>query len=181
MPCAEVAFYQLIGEVLSLHRHLAGDVNRNGIRSIGLQNMPQLSGCFRNGGVHGNGSRWRCAVWPKKGAVQSGGGRDRLVARAAFGAEPPPIGRVCGIPPHPDNFLVFHLHHNAAPDTAIRADRPDFFRAGHAGYAIAASAGAVTLRARISTRPLCSLASHAWIDLDASSRQVPSSRLKCCL
>ncbi len=129
---ADEALAQLVGEILRFQRHLAGDVERHGIRPVPVNDRAQTLRRARDRFGHGDRALVPASGDPGISFIGAAVRRDRHVATAALGAKTSEVGGMGLIARHLDDLVVRYLDDDAAADTAIGAyalDGP----LGHAG------------------------------------------------
>ena len=122
---ADEPLRQLVGEVLRLHRHLAGDVERDRIRPVRVYERAQAPPGLGDRLLHRHGKLVGLAVLAQRRVLHAPGADDRLRGRRALGAETAEVRRVIFVARQLLHLAAVHLQDHAAADAAIGADRLD--------------------------------------------------------
>ena len=125
------ALGQLVRQILRLDRHLAGHVERDGVRAVLVDDRAQPSAGLGDGVVDGCGDGFvvACRAQQRRRQPAVVGGH-QLGVRRALGAQPPEVGGVQLVAEDPRDDgparagIRRGLHFDAAADAAVRARRP---------------------------------------------------------
>lgn len=134
---------QLVRQVLRLQAHLAGDVERDRVGAVLVDDLPQPPG--RLGDRHTDGLRHRLLtpLGPDQGRGQPPGRGEQVGGGGALGAELAEVGGVLLVPGRlqdrtPSVRAGADVEDQAAAHTAVRADRP------HHGHASLSSVDSIS-------------------------------------
>ncbi len=123
---AQEALGQLVGDVLRLGRKLAGNVQGHGVGSVCVDDPPEAVGHRLERHVERHALEGSPARRGQpRAALRVGeavGGVDRLVNRAALGAEAAEVGGMVLVAADARDAPVGHVQNHPATDPAIRAD-----------------------------------------------------------
>lgn len=126
VPGADEAFGQLVGQVLSLQRHLPRHVQCHGVGAMLVDDAAQAFAGIGDSLCHAGARRLLAALLAHVGVFEAPGGRQRHVRGEAFGAQPAEVARVLLVTADLDDLAIGNAHDDAAANATVGADATDF-------------------------------------------------------
>ena len=130
MAGADETLGQFVGQVLCLQRHLPGDIEGYGIGAVGVDDRAQAPGRLGDGGLQ-RATGWLLAALVTDESVGHAPDLQRHMGGQPLGAQAPEVAGVLLVAADLDHLAPLHVHDDAAPDPAIRANTAHFTAAHH--------------------------------------------------
>ena len=126
---AEKAFHQLVGDVIVLGQQLPGQIERDRVRAVAVDDGAKAGRDLVERRIPGD-ARKRTIVLPQHRVQQAPIERQRLAKRRTLGAQPSEIGRMERIARDRRAAIAVRHRQHAAADAAIRAGGAHGLRMG---------------------------------------------------